>query len=157
VSYTRFIAGALITALGTHQTPHRGRLGSSDVERIGSTINRLDAHFNGLGGGALLDVAVDYLARLERALDQCTYGERIERSLYRAVAEVAACAGWSAHDCGQYAHAAELRNRALQAALLSQQGQPLAVAAVAVSDGLITGMYILSDPERLAGLGLDMT
>jgi hypothetical protein len=128
VSYTRFIAGALITALGTHQTPHRGRLGSSDVERIGSTINRLDAHFNGLGGGALLDVAVDYLARLERALDQCTY-----------------------------AHAAELRNRALQAALLSQQGQPLAVAAVAVSDGLITGMYILSDPERLAGLGLDMT
>ncbi|MER5748687.1 RNA polymerase sigma factor SigJ [Streptomyces sp. NPDC002088] len=35
------------------------------------------------------------------------------------------------------------------------QGRPLAVMAVTVSDGLITGMYILSDPERLDRLGLD--
>jgi hypothetical protein len=115
-----FIAGALITALGIDQTPGRGRLGSSDIDRIRSTISRLDAHFNGLGGGALVDAAADYLSRLEHALDHCSYGERVERAMHRAMAEVAACAGWSAHDCGQYGRAAQLRNRALQAALLAR-------------------------------------
>lgn len=115
-----FIAGALVTALGIDQTPGHGRLGSSDMDRIQSTISRLDAHFNGLGGGALADVAVDYLVRLQNALDECTYSERIERAMYRAMAEVAACAGWSAHDGGQYGRAAHLRNEALQAALLAR-------------------------------------
>jgi hypothetical protein len=120
-----FIAGALTAALGTDQTPWRGRLGSSDVDRMHSTIARLDAHFNGLGGGALIDVAADYLHRLEYALDRCSYGDRIERALHRAVAQVAACAGWSAHDCGQYEKAARFRNTALQASLLSRD--PIAV------------------------------
>ncbi|WP_371580168.1 transcriptional regulator [Streptomyces sp. NBC_01314] len=120
-----FIAGALITALGTDQAPQHGRLGMADVDRIQGTITRLDAHFNGLGGGALVDVATDYLARIQRALDYCTYGERVERALMRAVADVAACAGWSAHDCGDHAKAAQLRNEALQAALLARA--PVAV------------------------------
>lgn len=115
-----FIAGALIATLGTDQTPQRGRLGASDVDRVQATISRLDAHFNGLGGGALVDVAADYLHRLEHALDHCTYGERVERAMHRAVAEVAACAGWSAHDCGQYEKAHHFRNQALQAALLAR-------------------------------------
>ncbi|MEV6589316.1 transcriptional regulator [Streptomyces acidicola] len=120
-----FIASALVTALGIDQAPERGRLGMADVDRIQGTITRLDAHFNGLGGGALVEVATDYLARLQRALDHCTFGERVERSLMRAVADVAACAGWSAHDCGDYARAAQLRNQALQAALLVRD--PVAV------------------------------
>ncbi|MEU1692100.1 transcriptional regulator [Streptomyces hirsutus] len=120
-----FIAASLATALGTEQTPQRGRLGMSDVDRIQTTITRLDAHFNGLGGGALVDVATDYLARLQRALDHCTYGERVGRALTRAVADVAACAGWSAHDCGDYARADQFRNQALQAALLTRA--PVAV------------------------------
>lgn len=120
-----FIAGALVAALGTHQTPQHGRLGSSDIDRVRTTITRLDAHFNGLGGGALVDVATDYLRRLQHALDHCSYGERIERAMHRAVADVAACAGWSAHDCGQYERAAQLRNHALQAALLARD--PVAV------------------------------
>lgn len=120
-----FIAGALMTALGTDQAPQKGRLGMADVDRIQGTITRLDAHFNGLGGGALYEVAVDYLARLQRALDRCVYGERVERALMRSVADVAACAGWSAHDCGDYARAAQLRNEALQAALLARD--PVAV------------------------------
>lgn len=115
-----FIAGALMATLGTDQTPQRGRIGTADIERIHSTITLLDAHFNGLGGGALVDVAVDYLRRLQHALDNCTYGERIERAMHRAAAEIAACAGWSAHDCGQYDRAALLRNQALQAALLAR-------------------------------------
>ena len=115
-----FIAGALTATLGTDQTPQRGRLGTGDIDRIHNTITLLDAHFNGLGGGALVDVAADYLQRLQHALNSCTYGERIERSMHRAVAEVAACAGWSAHDCGQYDRAALLRNQALQAALLAR-------------------------------------
>ncbi|WP_416985942.1 hypothetical protein [Streptomyces sp. T028] len=115
-----FIAGALVATLGIDQTPGHGRLGSSDIERIQGTISRLDAHFNGLGGGALVDVAVEYLLRLRHALDHCVYGERVERALNRAMAEVAACAGWSAHDCGQHERAAQLRNEALQAALLAR-------------------------------------
>lgn len=115
-----FIAGALVSALGIDETPGNGRLGASDVERIRGTISRLDAHFNGFGGGALVDVAVDYLSRLEHALDHCRYGERVERALHGAMAEVAACAGWSAHDCGQYGKAAQLRNQALQSALLAR-------------------------------------
>lgn len=97
----------------------------SDVHRVQSTVTRLDAHFNGLGGGALVDVVTDYLTRLQRALDHCTYGERVERALTRAVADVAACAGWSAHDCGDYARADRFRNQALQAALLARE--PVAV------------------------------
>lgn len=120
-----FIAGALVAALGTHRTPQHGRLGSSDIDRVRATITLLDAHFNGLGGGALVDVATDYLRRLHHALDHCSYGERTERDMHRAVADVAACAGWSAHDCGQYERAAQLRNQALQAALLARA--PVAV------------------------------
>ncbi|MFJ3310295.1 transcriptional regulator [Streptomyces sp. NPDC086549] len=120
-----FIAGALAATLGTDQTPQRGRLGMTDVNRAQTTISRLDAHFNGLGGGALVDVAADYLTRLQRALNHCTYSERVERALTRAVADVAACAGWSAHDCGDYARAAQYRNEALQAALLARD--PVAV------------------------------
>ncbi|WP_340378701.1 transcriptional regulator [Streptomyces sp. SS7] len=115
-----FIAGALATALGIDETPGHGRLGSSDIQRVQATISRLDAHFNGLGGGALVDVAVEYLLRLRQALDHCVYGERVERAMNQAMAEVAACAGWSAHDCGQYERAARLRNEALQAALLAR-------------------------------------
>ncbi|MFM9447345.1 transcriptional regulator [Streptomyces acidiscabies] len=120
-----FIAGALATVLGIDQTPQNGRLGMTDVERIHSAIGRLDAHFNGLGGGALVDVATDYLGRLQHALDNCAYGDRVERALTKAVADVAACAGWSAHDCGDHTRAARLRDTALQAALLARD--PLAV------------------------------
>lgn len=97
----------------------------ADVDRVQGTVTRLDAHFNGLGGGALYEVAVGYLARLQLVLDRCIYGERVERALMRSVADVAACAGWSAHDCGDYARAAQLRNEALQAALLARD--PVAV------------------------------
>ncbi|MDQ0994476.1 RNA polymerase sigma factor SigJ [Streptomyces sp. V3I7] len=37
-------------------------------------------------------------------------------------------------------------------AITAPEGQPLSVMAVTVADGLITGMYILADPERLARL-----
>ncbi|MFD4829662.1 transcriptional regulator [Streptomyces uncialis] len=115
-----FIASALSGVLGTDLTPEHGRLGMTDIARIQQTVTRLDAHFNGLGGGALVDVATDYMGRLQGALDRCTYGERVERALLRAVADVAACAGWSAHDCGDHAMASRLRNEALQAALLAR-------------------------------------
>ncbi|MFH8991701.1 hypothetical protein [Streptomyces sp. NPDC017940] len=120
-----FIAGALAATLGTDQTPQLGRLGMSDVDRARATVGRLDAHFNGLGGGALVDVAADYLQRLQRALNQCTCSERVERAMTRAMADVAACAGWSAHDCGDSFRARRFRNEALQAALLSRD--PVAV------------------------------
>lgn len=120
-----FIAVSLAATLGVDQLPRQGRLGLSDVARIEHTITRLDAHFNGLGGGALIEVATDYLTRLQHALDHCSYGERVERGLHRAVADVAACAGWSAHDCGRHDQAAQMRNTGLQSALLARD--PIAV------------------------------
>src|SRR4051812_11371509 len=71
-----FLTASLVTALSIDQTPRFGRIGMSDVERANKTITRLDAHFNGLGGGAVLPVAVDYLQRLRHALDHCSYGSR---------------------------------------------------------------------------------
>jgi hypothetical protein len=118
-----FIADALAATLGTDQAPQRGRLGQGDVDRIESTITRMDAHFNGLGGGAMIEVAGDYLQRLHHSLDHCTYGPRVEQALCRAISAVASCAGWSAHDCGRYEQAARLRGDALQAALLAQDQQ----------------------------------
>ncbi|WP_051852503.1 hypothetical protein [Streptomyces aureocirculatus] len=115
-----FLAGALVAALGTDQAPRTGRLGMSDVARARSTTARLDAHFNGLGGGAMVDVAANYLRGLQRALNHCTSSERVERAMSGVVAAVAACAGWSAHDCGDYALASRFRNEALQAALLAR-------------------------------------
>ncbi|MGC9538397.1 hypothetical protein [Streptomyces sp. UG1] len=58
-----FIAASLIAALGIDRTPWRGRIGMSDVDRVQGTITRLDAHFNGLGGGALGPVAKVDLVR----------------------------------------------------------------------------------------------
>jgi tetratricopeptide (TPR) repeat protein len=109
----------VIKALGIDETPVSGRLAMTDVERIEATIGRLDIHFNAVGGGPLLQVALAYADLLRRAIGGCTYGARVEKALHRAVSALYSSAGLAARDCEQHDQAARLYTAALQSALLA--------------------------------------
>lgn len=115
-----FLAASVVSVLGLDQFPDHGRLGEADITHIEGTLARLDAHFNGLGGGAVRQAADELLTRLRDTAAHCTYSSRIEAKLYRAMSAAAACGGWSVHDCGRPEQAARFRQDALQAALLSR-------------------------------------
>ncbi|MFD4793228.1 hypothetical protein [Streptomyces anulatus] len=66
---TASTAATLTLALRIEETPVRGRLTMTDVDRITTTIGRLDAHFTAIGGGALLTVATTYIDRLRNTMD----------------------------------------------------------------------------------------
>lgn len=117
-----FIAVGLAAALGIDHIPTGGRLGASDVDRIRGIVPALYTHDHALGGGALHEVAAEALARVHHALNHCTYGERVERSLYAAAGDLAASAGWFAYDAGRMKAATGLYSEALQAAVLAGDG-----------------------------------
>ncbi|MEV6456532.1 MULTISPECIES: tetratricopeptide repeat protein [Streptomyces] len=123
VQRRRFLAASaaatVALALGIDDTPVRGRLSTSDIDRVHATIGRLDAHFYSIGGGPLLSVCTTYVDRLRTALDGCTYGDRVEKALHGAISSVYASAGWAAHDGGDPDQAALLHTASLQSALLA--------------------------------------
>ncbi|MFF0142701.1 twin-arginine translocation signal domain-containing protein, partial [Streptomyces sp. NPDC005227] len=123
VQRRRFLAASaaatVALALGIDDTPVRGRLSTSDIDRVHATIGRLDAHFFSIGGGPLLSVCTTYVDRLRTALDGCTYGDRVEKSLHGAISSLYASAGWAAHDGGDPDQAALLHTASLQSALLA--------------------------------------
>lgn len=122
VQRRRFIAASAATvvlALGIDQTPVRGRLSMSDIDRVHERIGRLDAHFFEIGGGPLAETATAYVGRLRDAQDSCTYGGRVEKALHGAISSLYASAGWAAHDGGEPARAALLHTASLQSALLA--------------------------------------
>jgi len=114
-----FIAVGLVAALGLDQIPTAGRLGTSDVERIRAIVPALYKYDHSLGGGALHDVATEALRHVQSAVNHCSYGDRVERSLYSAMGDLAASAGWFAYDAGRQGEATGLYNDALQAGMLS--------------------------------------
>ncbi|MEU2743201.1 hypothetical protein ABZ656_50130 [Streptomyces sp. NPDC007095] len=117
-----FIAVGLAAALGLDAIPATGRLGTGDAERIRAIVPALYKHDHALGGGALHDVASDALRRVQNALNNCSYGERVERLLYSATGDLAASAGWFAYDAGLQPEATALYNEALQAGILAGDG-----------------------------------
>jgi tetratricopeptide (TPR) repeat protein len=119
-------AATLAGVLGIDQTPDCGRLAMSDVQRIESTVGRLDAHFNGLGGGPVLQVATAYIERVRAAIDGCAYGPRVEIALYETMSALYSTASLAARDCEQHERAHHLCATALQAAMLA--GSPRAQA-----------------------------
>ncbi|WP_331727130.1 twin-arginine translocation signal domain-containing protein (plasmid) [Streptomyces sp. NBC_01213] len=123
---TASAAATVALALGIDETPARGRLSISDMERVYSTIGRLDAHFFAIGGGPLLTVCTAYIDRLRTALDGCAYGDRVERALHGAISNLYASAGWAAHDGSDSDRAALLHTASLRSALLA--GDPSATA-----------------------------
>ncbi|WP_369384129.1 hypothetical protein [Streptomyces sp. cg36] len=123
---TASTTATLALALGIDETPHRGRLSMSDVERVRRQTARLDAHFFAIGGGPLLAAATAFIDRLTTALDTCRYGDRVEQALHSAICSLYASAGWAAHDSGNTATAARLHAASLHSAL--QAADPSAVA-----------------------------
>ncbi|MER0442984.1 twin-arginine translocation signal domain-containing protein [Streptomyces sp. Edi4] len=130
VQRRRFItasaAATVALALGIDDTPTGGRLAMSDVQRVHERIDRMDAHFFSIGGGPLVSVSTEYIARLRGALDGCTYGERVEKALHAAISSLYASAGWACHDSGNADQAGLFHAAALQSAMLS--ADPAAVA-----------------------------
>ncbi|MFI5987080.1 hypothetical protein ACIBEA_40225 [Streptomyces sp. NPDC051555] len=117
---TASAAAATVTfALGIDDTPSRGRLSMSDIDRVEKVIGRLDAHFFSIGGGPLLAVSTAYVDRLRDALDGCTYGDRVAQALHRSISSLYASAGWAAYDTDDTTHAALLHTASLQHALLA--------------------------------------
>jgi tetratricopeptide (TPR) repeat protein len=117
-----FITVGLGAVLGLDTIPSVGRLGIGDVERIRTIVPALYAHDHVLGGGALHEVAAQALRKVHHTLNHCTYGERVERSLYAAAGDLAASAGWFAYDAGRQQDATALYNEALQAGMLAGDG-----------------------------------
>lgn len=117
-----FMTVGLAAALGLDSIPAAGRLGMGDVERIRAIVPALYNHDHVLGGGALHTVAAQALRGVHYALNHCTYGSRIERSLYAAAGDLAASAGWFAYDAGVQEDATSLYSEALQAGMLAGDG-----------------------------------
>ncbi|GAA0611413.1 hypothetical protein [Streptomyces crystallinus] len=115
-------------ALGIDETPGRGRLSMSDVDRVRAQTARLDAHFFAIGGGPLLAAATAFVGRLNTALDNCRYGDRVEQALHAAICSLYASAGWAAHDCGDTETAARLHAASLQSALQAADSSAVARA-----------------------------
>lgn len=127
-------AATVALALGLDETPVSGRLTLADVQRISGVIGRLQAHFNAIGGGALLEVATAYIHRLRDAVDGCTYGPNVEKALHSAISDLYSSAGWAAHD-GGYGELARLHHAAaLQSAILAgdKRGQARAWSNLAM-------------------------
>ncbi|OKJ52092.1 hypothetical protein AMK28_24760 [Streptomyces sp. CB02115] len=125
---TASTAATLTLALRLEETPVRGRLTMTDVDRISTTIGRLDAHFTAIGGGALLTVATTYIDRLRTTMDGCTYGPRVEQALHRALSGLHSSAGWAAYDSGDNATSRLHHTAALQSGILAKDGHAQARA-----------------------------
>ncbi|WP_256726042.1 hypothetical protein [Streptomyces sp. MNU77] len=125
---TASTAATLTLALRIEETPVRGRLTMTDVDRITTTIGRLDAHFTAIGGGALLTVATTYIDRLRTTMDGCTYGPRVEQARHTAISGLHSSAGWAAYDSGDNATSRLHHAAALQSGILAKDGHAQARA-----------------------------
>ncbi|MFD3922863.1 hypothetical protein [Streptomyces sp. NPDC058595] len=112
-------AASLALTLKLEETPVRGRLALSDVDRMRQTVGRLDAHFNTAGGGTLHETATVYLSLLSDAVEGCTYGPRVEQALHSTISGLCSSAGWAARDAGRSGRARAHHAAALQSALLA--------------------------------------
>ncbi|MEU4266191.1 hypothetical protein ACYCCF_29940 [Streptomyces argenteolus] len=121
-------AATLAVVLRLEETPVRGRLTMADVDRITTTIGRLDAHFTAIGGGALLTVATAYIDRLRNTMDGCTYGPRVEQALHRTLSDLYSSAGWAAYDAGDGTTSRLHHADALQSGILAKDGRAQARA-----------------------------
>ncbi|MFE1957238.1 hypothetical protein [Streptomyces sp. NPDC059479] len=77
--------------------------------------------FDDLHGGAELSpAAAHYIDHVESAVRRCTYGDRVQTGLYKALGEVATSAGWFAFDDGQQKTARHWWDTGLRYALLAR-------------------------------------
>ncbi|GHE58510.1 hypothetical protein [Streptomyces capitiformicae] len=120
VQRRQFILGLTGSLLTLPPLPESGRLGMSDVGRIQATGVKLHQIDDIHGGSHLSDIAGRYIAYVEDAAHRCTYGEKVQERLYKALGEMATSAGWFAFDAGQQGKALRWWDAGLRYALLGR-------------------------------------
>ncbi|KWX02639.1 hypothetical protein TH66_12875 [Carbonactinospora thermoautotrophica] len=100
--------------------PVQDRISAAQVRMVRDQVAALHTLDFQFGGDRLHETAGLLLARVQRWLNDCTYGPAMERQLYAVMAEVAAAAGWFAYDAGLQAEARRYYNEGLRAAVLAE-------------------------------------
>ncbi|WP_405794551.1 hypothetical protein [Streptomyces sp. NBC_01506] len=116
----KFLLNLTGTLLALPTLPEAGRLGMAEVERVRSVATRLHRLDDLHGGAELSKAAAHYIDHVEQAARRCTYGDRVQTGLYKALGEVATSAGWFAFDDGQQKAARHWWDTGLRYALLAR-------------------------------------
>ncbi|WP_282775782.1 hypothetical protein [Nocardia sp. CC201C] len=89
--------GAVTMLAGEHD-----RLGASDVRRLLHGVDTLEHEDQLSGGAALVDFAVEQLARAKHKLDTCAYDTATGDAFTSATGQLAVLAGWLAYDADRH-------------------------------------------------------
>ncbi len=116
----RFVLNLTGTLLALPALPESGRLGMADVDRVRTVAVRLHQLDDSHGGAELSAVAGHYIQHVEEAARRCTYSDRVQTGLYKALGEVATSAGWFAFDTGNQRTARRWWDTGLRYAMLAQ-------------------------------------
>lgn len=76
------------------------RIGQADVRRLRAGVDHLGAQDQQLGGGTLVRLAVEQLARAKHGLDTATYETASGTAFAAATGNLAVLTGWLAYDSG---------------------------------------------------------
>ncbi|WP_067708182.1 helix-turn-helix domain-containing protein [Nocardia yamanashiensis] len=90
--------GATAAFLGTGGE----HVGMSDVRRLLQGVAALEQEDQRIGGGALVDFAVEQLAKAKHRLDICAYDTPTGNAFTSAVGELAVQTGWLAYDSARH-------------------------------------------------------
>ncbi|MGI5220531.1 helix-turn-helix domain-containing protein [Nocardia sp. CA-290969] len=109
--------GRTCSAVAEHE-----KIGTSDVERIISSVNRLHELQLVAGGDRLCDLAANQSRYVQYLLDHGDYSEKVGATLARAGAEMMTVAGWIHYDAGRWENAKRYYADAAQAATATGDG-----------------------------------
>jgi tetratricopeptide (TPR) repeat protein len=112
-------AGATIS-IAVPSLPAKGRIGLTDVQRLGAPLAELVDIDQRLGGVAMAPVCLRQAERVLDTIRRFDTSDRVERALYGLAGEYLAAAGWACVDALELDAAAGHLDRALRAANTAQ-------------------------------------
>ncbi|WP_327145389.1 helix-turn-helix domain-containing protein [Nocardia sp. NBC_01327] len=127
-------AGAATTLIGSG-TNHIGR---SDVQRLMDAVAALTQEDQRIGGGQLVDFAVEQLSKTKHLLDTGSYDIATGNAYTSAVGELAAQAGWLAYDADRHAVARRCYSDALALGAEANDANVLTHACLSSATQMIT-------------------
>jgi tetratricopeptide (TPR) repeat protein len=113
------IVGGVVISIPLPGLPSRGRLGMSDVARLGTPLGELFSIDDRLGGVALASAAVRQGNRVLAAVEKFEASLRVGDAMYALAGKYLAAAGWFAVDAGAIAAAGGYLDHALRLATLA--------------------------------------